>query len=695
MKKTLIILLLLSAWVSPALAEQATVIHHSIEARILPHSGRLEVKDRLTLPHELTHFEFQLHDGLNPEIQQPGAKLTPHKQWMSGRVPVQSFQVELASPGRSVTISYSGVIQYPLGKFSQGYADGRNSTPGLISKQGVFLSISSYWFPVIDGVLLNFDMRLDLPDGWSAISQGEKGETPNSWHIAEPQDDIYLIAGKYQFYQKKTAVADAQVYLHNPDPSLAKNYLEATEHYLSLYQKLLGDYPYSKFALVENFWESGYGMPSFTLLGPRVIRLPFIIHSSYPHEILHNWWGNGVYVDYASGNWSEGLTSYLADHLIKEQQGKGSDYRRNTLKNYANYVADEEDFPLSEFRGHHGQISQAVGYGKTLMFFHMLRLQLGDSLFIEGLRHFYRENRFLFAGFSELRASFEAVSGTKLENEFKQWTSRTGAPALKLTQASVAGGDDGYRLTARLSQSQSGAPFKLRVPLFIQLEGEELPLQQTLVMNGRDLDINIPLKKRPLRLSIDPRFDLFRQLDSSENPSTLGQLFGAKKLTIILPANGSERTRDSYSQIAQAWSGRQHNIETVWDSDIAQLPEDRSIWIFGNNNRFSIPFKELLKQDAYNTEQQSIALTSKHPGNPELTIGLLSIHSPEAMPGMARKLPHYGKYSYVTFTGKEPTNRLKGEWQLSKSALTVDLTEGEKIPPLIIPQLKSLSSAVE
>ena len=61
----------------------------------------------------------------------------------------------------------------------------------------------------------------------------------------------------------------------------------------------IGPYPYDKFALVENFWETGYGMPSFTLLGPEIIRFPFILHSSFPHEILHNWWGNSVFVDYA------------------------------------------------------------------------------------------------------------------------------------------------------------------------------------------------------------------------------------------------------------------------------------------------------------------------------------------------------------------------------------------------------------
>ena len=94
---------------------------------------------------------------------------------------------------------------------------------------------------------------------------------------------------------------------------------------------MLPAYPYASFALVENFWETGYGMPGFTLLGPRVIRFPWILTSSYPHELLHNWWGNAVYVDYGRGNWCEGLTAYMADHLFAEQRGEGEIYRRATL----------------------------------------------------------------------------------------------------------------------------------------------------------------------------------------------------------------------------------------------------------------------------------------------------------------------------------------------------------------------------
>jgi aminopeptidase N len=160
------------------------------------------------------------------------------------------------------------------------------------------------------------------------------------WSESQPQDDIYLIAARFHAYHKRSddVQAEAQVYLREPDAALAERYLDATLEYLAFYSDLIGPYPFAKFALVENFWESGYGMPSFTLLGPRVIRLPFILQTSYPHEILHNWWGNGVYVDYESGNWSEGLTNYLADYWLMERAGRGVEGRRDMLKSFADYV---------------------------------------------------------------------------------------------------------------------------------------------------------------------------------------------------------------------------------------------------------------------------------------------------------------------------------------------------------------------
>jgi hypothetical protein len=40
-----------------------------------------------------------------------------------------------------------------------------------------------------------------------------------------------------------------------------------------------------------------------------------------------------------------------------------------------------------------------------------------------------------------------------------------------------------------------------------------------------------------------------------------------------------------------------------------------------------------------------------------------------AADGLARKLPHYGKYSWLVFTGDAPDNEAKGEWPASQSPL--------------------------
>ncbi len=194
---------------------------------------------------------------------------------------IQGYRLTSATPFREVTLGYSGIIQHQLGSIDDDYSSSRKSSPGLISEKGVFLSSGGFWYPVTAEGLVSFDMSVDLPTGWSAVSQGGARDDGNSWSIDSPQDDIYLIAAPYHRYNRQSDIAEAQVYLRRKDPALAKRYLDATEHYLSLYHTLLGPYPYSKFALVENFWESGYGMPSFTLLGPQVIRLPFIVHSSY------------------------------------------------------------------------------------------------------------------------------------------------------------------------------------------------------------------------------------------------------------------------------------------------------------------------------------------------------------------------------------------------------------------------------
>ena len=680
------------------------VVEHRMDVLLTPASGTLAVRDTLTLPDGVDNWTFVLHEGLNPEVAEGGAELNS----IGTQDHLEVYRLRVHSPD-PVTLRYAGAIRSGLETLREGMGRSRQTSRGMISEDGVYLDGYSGWYPRDPNSLQRFQLNVQLPSAWTAVSQGagpDLAQTADSatmtWREDQPQDDIYLLAAPFFRYAKPTAFGEAQVYLRTQDKALAERYLEATEHYLALYSGLIGPYPYAKFALVENFWETGYGMPSFTLLGPRVIRLPFIIHTSYPHEILHNWWGNGVYIDDENGNWGEGLTAYLADHLLKEERGQGADYRRDSLKSYADYVREGDDFPLRDFRGRHGSASQAIGYGKTLMVLHMLRRDLGDDIFLSGLRRFYRDNRFRTAGFDQLRHAFEQESGQDLTTFFAQWTLRTGAPGLSLTDVELAETETGYRLSGRIRQLQDDDPFPLNVPLVIHGQDGELT-EHHIALPARLKDFVIDLATRPLRLTLDPRFDIFRQLAPGETPITLSTLFGAERGMIVLPTDADARLTAGYRELAGAWIRGSQGWKAVQDDQLDTLPNDRPIWLLGWENRFASAFSKDAVPYRLNARTQqfqapgkptgdasdSIALVTKLEGQ---AIGLVATGDPAALPGLARKLPHYGKYSYLVFAGSGPTNQVKGQWPSTDSPFTVWFSDVH--PTLNVPPLPPLTATV-
>jgi len=491
-------------------------VHHDLRVVLLPADHSFIAEDTITVPdHLLPEFQFLLHKGMNPMSQTSGAsvvKETSDKQ----DVLYESYRVKLPRGTNTFILKYGGIIDHPLKQQGKEQARGFSHTAGIIADKGVYLEGSSFWYPVFDEAFLTFDLRIEMPQDWDAVSQGErklhskdKGITRVFWESREPQEEIFIVAARFSEYVKSAGSLQAMVFIRTPDKGLAEKYLDATIRYIAMYEKLIGPYPYRKFALVENFWETGFGMPSFTLLGPKIIRFPFIINTSYPHEILHNWWGNSVYPDYTGGNWSEGLTAYLSDHLLEEQQGGGLEYRQTTLQKYTDYVFSGRDFALTEFRSRHSTSSEAIGYGKSLMFFHMLRQYLGDEAFLNGLREFYRDNLFKLAAFTGLRKSFEHVSGKGLKEEFGQWIEKTGAPELKISDVKLKKENDKYILTAIIEQMQQKTVFHLRVPVAVTLKGQQTAYQMVISISEKRAEIKLSLPSRPLRIDIDPEFDLF------------------------------------------------------------------------------------------------------------------------------------------------------------------------------------------
>ena len=683
-------LALFTSGCSEGVLKNASIAHHDIEVTLDPVTHEISGTDRITVKDDAGTFVFYLNEGL--EINSDNETLISCDYNTYNRYVVEKkrpgnvdgyryYTVELDS-AKYVTIHFKGVIYDPLSNDESDYSRGFATTTGLVSEQGVYLAKSSAWIPSQEEGTFTFDLKTYLPAGWQSVSQGietmrgsSEGFNVNHWMCDKPMEEVYLVAGKYVVTEEEHRGIKVMTYTYQEDEQLSGSYRRATKRYLDMYSDLIGPYAFGKFALVENFWQTGYGMPSFTLLGSQVIRLPFIIHTSYGHEILHNWWGNGVYVDWERGNWCEGITNYMADHYYKKPRGLDADYRRSMLQSYLNYVKDERDFPLLDFRERHNPATQAVGYSKSGMVFHMLYKMLGEEKFISAVRSFYKDYLFKAVSWAELQGSFEEQAGEDLSWFFDQWIARSGAPVIRIEKVDVASRNDAYQVDLTLSQDAS--PYRLHVP--VRFEGGN-DTTMHVVLDSKKKTFSFGLTSMPDRIVVDPEYDVFRKLDRSEIPPSLSQSLGAMSAKIVISGSESQGMSVAYKQLISRMSST--DSLAVQTDDTVTLSDEHAdcIWMAGSRNHLIDSLDDVfppnvtitndavtINGESYSKTDYSFVMTFRHPQDVSRSMTWLSMADEGVFPAMGRKLPHYGKYGYLVFQGSN--NVAKGEWDVTESPM--------------------------
>jgi hypothetical protein len=729
----LAIVLVGSCGLARAADDAPGVVHHELEVRLEPAAGRLEVLDTITLNGAVAAdaeegYRFTLHAGLAPAVRGPGWRLeavsgavdadflglNASSESTGADVPLEGWRlIPDSDDAAPVVLAYAGTLAHPIETAAEDYQRSFSETPGLIEERGVFLAGTSYWIPDFGDGLLTFSLTVrDLTPPWDVVSQGQRshpqgageGSRTTVWTCSDPTEEVYLVAGPWHEYTRRAGRVEIMAFLRADDPALAARYLDATARYLKLYHSMLPAFPFASFALVENFWETGYGMPGFTLLGPRVIRFPWILTSSYPHELLHNWWGNGVYVNFEEGNWCEGLTAYMADHLFAEQRGDGALHRRSTLKKYADFVSTGNDFPLRDFRSRRSAATEAVGYGKSLMLFHMLRRNVGDEAFLDAMSHLARQHLFQRASFSDIASAIGEVASGDWQPFVAAWSERSGAPHIALEEVRVERverHENPWQLHLTIRQTQAEDPFPLSIPVAVTLAGQEQAVWLEGGTCGRVCELAIPCGSRPLRLDVDPEFDVMRRLDPMEVPPALSTVFGADSALFVLPTAAAEGELAAWRALAAAWA-HPETPQMVFDSELEALPSG-PLWVLGWDNRFAPAILSRLEphrvarqddmvtigEQTVPTDDHSLVLMARDPEDPAAAAGWVAADPPDAIAGLARKLPHYSRYSYLGFRGDEPANMAKGLWPAISSPLVRNLGDGP-LPPLNLPPRRPL-----
>ncbi|MBI9059892.1 MAG: hypothetical protein JEZ01_19160 [Labilibaculum sp.] len=692
MKNALILfsILLFSGSCANGEMKNDNLIHHKVNVRIEVEQSKIKVDNYIDLSGLNLSENQAMQFSLNKNLVIDSCNYTFEKLTSEDSKEWNAYSIKNANPNKKLFIRYAGVIADQKEKLSAPPKHGASKeTSGIVFEKGIYLSGTTAWVPRFKNIpLVTFEIKATVSKEWNVVAQGEElsNKIVNDrrqvvYKSSKPTNQIYLLGNKWTKYSIKSGAVSVQAYLINADEQLANKYMSATSQYLKMYEKLIGEYPYSKFALVENFWETGYGMPSFTLLGQRVIRMPWIISSSYPHELLHNYWGNSVFVDYSKGNWSEGITTYMADHLLKEMKGQGAEYRQSCLQKYSSYVNTENDFPVVDFKSRTTNASSAIGYDKVVMINHMLRVKYGEEIFLKAYADFYKTNRFQKVSFDEIRASFEKVTGDDLSDYFQQWTKRKGAPEIEVKNLTQEETNGKYKLFFTIVQTQNTAPFCFDLPISIFQKGIGELVKKTININKQSNNFTFEFDSEIERVEFDPEFDVMRGMDSKEVAVTLSGMLGAQKCTVVLPRENPNVA--DYQAMANAFKMKQlrlrKQVEIVGDDELETFPSTDYVLVLGEDNKFANKAKieskltaglssEVQKSFENNTGSLFYIQSVE-----EQKIAFMASKDTKQLTRIFMKMGHYGGYSFLGFEGAEGKNTIKGMFPILDSPMIFNL----------------------
>ena len=521
------------------------------------------------------------------------------------------------------------------------------ASDNLVDPAGI--TLAGFWHPLPEQDMI-YTVNALLPRGFTAITEASNISEQKSgdrvrFHstFAHPLASVHFVAGPYTVRSRKVSGLTLFTYFFAEDAALAEGYLEKAGRYIQRYERLIGPYPYRRFSIVENRLPTGYGMPTFTLLGQAVVRLPFIKDTSLGHEILHSWFGNSIFLKPDSGNWCEGLTTYLADQSYAVDRGEGVRYRKEQLLRYNAYVHADNTMPLADFRNASdsqpmAKKVRAIGYDKCSMVFHMLEKKIGTKKFRQGLRAFYADMRWKEAGWDDIERIFTRVAATDLAPFFRQWLNRADIPRLAIRDIDLD--QDRGEATIRFHLLQkSRKPYRLDVP--VRLKTLTGTVDTVLASDSADSEYTLHSESLPTELIIDPDYDLMRGLAEAEIPPTWEGFAGAADRRVVLPQDTASQA--IYAPLVSYL--KQQGAATVSCGELKNSQLAGASYLFAGRCEAA---RALFADPGHPRSGFTLDVRS-NPLAPRQTMVLVSSSSLAETRAALPKIRHYGKYSYLHF----------------------------------------------
>jgi aminopeptidase N len=675
---------------------EALIKHHQLAASFNPAEHTISATDTITLkPGAKRTLRFALGKDVKVDsLKDDHGKDLAFKPAEDEDLPehLALYEAEVPKTAVGFTIAYGGVIYDPPQEEATLAHVRGGTTSGVISEEGIYLDAGSGWYPVEDGALPTFSFTLSVPEPIALVTQGDlvsreakDGTDVSVWRSRVPQDGFTLAGNKFVVKTRRAEGVTLSTYLFAEDAALADKFLDATEKYLRFYTGILGDFPYNRFDIVENFFQTGYGMPGYTLLGDAVVKMvrgggyDVTEPSGVAHELMHNWWGNYVFFDADQGNWCEAITTYMANYYWLESHGQDEEarqWRKHASVKFSVNAPPDQAYPLREFRGKETEADGVVGYEKGAMFFHHLRRLIGDKAFFAGLRQVIAEHGAGFATWDDFRRAFEQQAGTDLGEMFTQWLDRSGVPDFRVDMETMQETPPSY--IARLVQQEPYWNLLLDFRATDEkgatnAEGHvAMSLGEAWVTVGSEKADNDGKKAADGVFSLDPEWNTMRRVPAVALEPCLNAVLNEEGAVVVYPSGADEMSTELL-KLVDVIESAGRGLTLLPDSQFtAEVAEGHSLFILGGSgvNRAwdqlggLIPAGTLTTNEksfsfqrrVFMSPEDSILATFVNPQRPGQFISVYHGNSPAAL-ARSRYIFFYGWDSYLLFNAGRLTER--------------------------------------
>jgi len=303
-------------------------------------------------------------------------------------------------------------------------------------------------------------------------------------------------------------------YVYPGDVDYAKKSTPLTADYMKLFSNMFTDYPFKdeKYGHAQFGWGGGMEHQTMTSMGA---------FSGYliAHELAHQWFGDYI----TCGSWkdiwiNEGFATFLTGLTYEHLDTYWYPLWKSSIINSvisehdgSVYCADTSDV----WRIFDGRLS----YDKGGFVLHMLRGQLGDKPFFDGMKKYVTNPKATngFATTDLYREDMEQAADTSLTEFFNDWIYGEGFPIYDINWFYK---DQKVNITINQTPSALNGPFfEMKIPIRFYFNGDSVTHWVANTEPGQQ--ISIAMETKPDRIKVDPDMWILARFRSITSVDTI------------------------------------------------------------------------------------------------------------------------------------------------------------------------------